>query len=90
MMIGQIKSGNASREFDGYANKQATNSKIMYNVFQNGDKWFLSGMFMHNRANLVMRFKVIKKKNLQILIIQVTQVFFLYRQSLVIFTNYFY
>jgi len=43
MMIGQIKSGNASREFDGYANKQATNSKIMYNVFQDGDKWFLSG-----------------------------------------------
>ena len=47
-MIGEIKSGNASREFDGYANKQATNSKIMYNVFQDGDKWFLSGKFSCN------------------------------------------
>ena len=59
MMIGQIKSGNASREFDGYANKQATNSKIMYNVFQDGDKWFLSGMYLYNLANLIMIFKVI-------------------------------
>ncbi|XP_046736827.1 long-chain fatty acid transport protein 4-like [Diprion similis] len=43
MFIGLIKQGNASREFNGYLDKEASRSKTIENVFSKGDKAFLSG-----------------------------------------------
>ncbi|XP_014230312.1 long-chain fatty acid transport protein 1-like [Trichogramma pretiosum] len=43
MLIGLIKQGNASREFNGYLDKEASRKKIIENVFVNGDKAFLTG-----------------------------------------------
>lgn len=43
MLIGMIKPGNASREFNGYLDKEASQKKIVENVFSKGDKAFLSG-----------------------------------------------
>lgn len=43
MLIGLIKQGNASREFNGYLDKEASKSKTIENVFNRGDKAFLSG-----------------------------------------------
>ncbi|XP_043252289.1 long-chain fatty acid transport protein 4-like [Colletes gigas] len=43
MLIGLIKEGNASREFNGYLDRQASETKIIENVFVKGDKAFLTG-----------------------------------------------
>lgn len=43
MFIGLIKQGNASREFNGYLDKEASRNKTIQNVFSKGDKAFLSG-----------------------------------------------
>ncbi|XP_015592624.1 long-chain fatty acid transport protein 1 [Cephus cinctus] len=43
MLIGLIKQGNASREFNGYSDKEASKKKTIENVFTKGDKAFLSG-----------------------------------------------
>ncbi|KZC12231.1 PREDICTED: long-chain fatty acid transport protein 4-like [Dufourea novaeangliae] len=43
MFIGLIKEGNASREFNGYLDKEASKKKIIENVFIKGDKAFLTG-----------------------------------------------
>ncbi|XP_012262603.2 long-chain fatty acid transport protein 1-like [Athalia rosae] len=43
MFIGLIKQGNASREFNGYLDKEASKKKTIQNVFNKGDKAFLSG-----------------------------------------------
>ncbi|XP_076224108.1 long-chain fatty acid transport protein 4 isoform X2 [Nomia melanderi] len=43
MFIGLIKEGNASMEFSGYLDKEASKKKILENVFVKGDKAFLSG-----------------------------------------------
>ncbi|XP_063983457.1 long-chain fatty acid transport protein 4-like isoform X2 [Diachasmimorpha longicaudata] len=43
MFIGLIKQGNASREFNGYLDKEASAKKVIENVFKKGDKAFLSG-----------------------------------------------
>ncbi|XP_054014802.1 long-chain fatty acid transport protein 4-like [Hylaeus anthracinus] len=42
MCIGLIKEGNASREFTGYLDKEASKKKIIENVFVKGDKAFLT------------------------------------------------
>ncbi|XP_041368916.1 long-chain fatty acid transport protein 4-like [Gigantopelta aegis] len=42
-LVGKIVKGNPLREFDGYADKQATSSKIVENVFRKGDSAFLTG-----------------------------------------------
>ncbi|XP_011494911.1 PREDICTED: long-chain fatty acid transport protein 4-like [Ceratosolen solmsi marchali] len=43
MLIGLIKQGNASREFNGYLDKEASKKKTIDNVFLQGDKAFLTG-----------------------------------------------
>ncbi len=43
MLIGEIKQGNATREFEGYADKKATASKVSRDVFIKGDSYFLTG-----------------------------------------------
>ncbi|XP_043275860.1 long-chain fatty acid transport protein 4-like [Venturia canescens] len=43
MFIGLIKQGNASREFNGYLDREASRKKTIENVFVKGDKAFLSG-----------------------------------------------
>ncbi|XP_001603871.2 long-chain fatty acid transport protein 4 [Nasonia vitripennis] len=46
MLIGLIKQGNASREFNGYLDKEASKKKTIENVFVKGDKAFLTGDIM--------------------------------------------
>jgi acyl-CoA synthetase (AMP-forming)/AMP-acid ligase II len=41
--VGLIKDDDATRKFDGYTNKAASEKKIAHNVFRDGDKWFRSG-----------------------------------------------
>lgn len=43
MFVGKIKEGDATREFHGYVDKQASSKKVATNVFKKGDKYFLSG-----------------------------------------------
>ncbi|XP_008553438.1 long-chain fatty acid transport protein 4 [Microplitis demolitor] len=43
MFIGIIKQGNASREFNGYLDEEASRRKVIENVFTKGDKAFLTG-----------------------------------------------
>ncbi|CAD6227693.1 GSCOCG00001373001-RA-CDS [Cotesia congregata] len=43
MFIGLIKQGNASREFNGYLDEEASRRKVIENVFVKGDKAFLTG-----------------------------------------------
>lgn len=45
MFIGLIKQGNASREFNGYLDEEASRRKVIENVFVKGDKAFLTGNF---------------------------------------------
>jgi solute carrier family 27 fatty acid transporter 1/4 len=46
MLIGLIKQGNASREFNGYLDKEASKKKTIDNVFDKGDKAFLTGKIL--------------------------------------------
>lgn len=48
MFIGLIKQGNASREFNGYLDREASRKKTIENVFVKGDKAFLSGTLKKN------------------------------------------
>ena len=41
--VGKITYGDPTRAFDGYANKEATKKKIIYDVFRKGDCAFASG-----------------------------------------------
>jgi len=43
LLVGKIVKGQPMREFDGYANHEATKKKIAYNVFRKGDCYFLTG-----------------------------------------------
>ena len=45
-LVGKIVSGKPLREFDGYANKEANNKKLVKNVFKRGDCYFLTGLFL--------------------------------------------
>ncbi|XP_055330568.1 long-chain fatty acid transport protein 1-like isoform X2 [Paramacrobiotus metropolitanus] len=44
-LLGQI-SWDPLKKFDGYTNKKATQSKLLHDVFQKGDKYFRSGDIM--------------------------------------------
>lgn len=44
--IGQILLNDARWRFDGYNDKQATEKKVLRNVFEEGDAWFRSGDLM--------------------------------------------
>jgi len=67
MLIGEIKKGNATREFEGYADKKATASKVTHDVFKKGDSYFLTGdilvgdkygnMFFKDRTGDTFRWK---------------------------------
>lgn len=41
--VGKIITHDITRSFDGYLNREATNKKIIRNVFSKGDQAFLSG-----------------------------------------------
>ena len=41
--LGLIKANDPSRRFDGYTDKKATKSKILYDVVTKGDQWFATG-----------------------------------------------
>ena len=43
-LVGKRVKGDPMREFDGYANKEATQKKLAYDVFTKGDCYFLTGM----------------------------------------------
>lgn len=46
MMLSQIVSWNPTSRFDGYTDPNASNKKILHNVFQHGDSWFVTGDFL--------------------------------------------
>ena len=43
LLVGKIVKGRPLREFDGYANPEATKKKIAHNVVKKGDCYFLTG-----------------------------------------------
>lgn len=45
-LIGEIRSDDARFRFDGYENKDATQKKILRDVFKKGDAWFRTGDLM--------------------------------------------
>ncbi|WP_371395604.1 long-chain-acyl-CoA synthetase [Fretibacter rubidus] len=50
-LIGEIQADNPRFRFDGYENnKEATNSKILRDVFKKGDAWFRTGDLMKRDA----------------------------------------
>ena len=49
-LIGEIKMDSARFRFDGYANEEATNKKILRDVFKKGDAWFRTGDLMKRDA----------------------------------------
>ncbi|KAK2909512.1 hypothetical protein Q8A67_005349 [Cirrhinus molitorella] len=46
IIVGRINPHDPLRRFDGYANQEATNKKIAYNVFKKGDTAYVSGDLM--------------------------------------------
>ncbi|CAH8591471.1 unnamed protein product [Dicrocoelium dendriticum] len=46
-LIGRINNRNPSRFYDGYVNKEASDKKILRNVFRPGDTWFASGDLLY-------------------------------------------
>jgi len=46
LLVGKIVKGQPLREFDGYANPEATKKKIAHNVFKKGDCYFLTGKML--------------------------------------------
>jgi fatty-acyl-CoA synthase len=48
--IGQIHAGEARGEFAGYADKTATERKVLRDVFEAGDSWFATGDLMRQDA----------------------------------------
>lgn len=45
-LIGEIRADSARFKFDGYETKEATEKKILRNVFKKGDMWFRTGDLM--------------------------------------------
>jgi fatty-acyl-CoA synthase len=44
--IGQIRATDARAEFSGYADKAASEKKVLHDVFETGDAWFATGDLM--------------------------------------------
>lgn len=65
--VGKIDQNNPIRAFDGYSNKEATNKKIIRDVFAKGDMFFASGdlllmddygyLYFHDRTGDTFRWK---------------------------------
>lgn len=53
LAIGLIKTGDPTRAFDGYTNKQANDKKILHDVIKKGDKWFNSGDLLRREGPYV-------------------------------------
>lgn len=49
-LIGEIREGSARFRFDGYEGKEATQKKILRDVFKKGDAWFRTGDLMKRDA----------------------------------------
>ncbi|WP_409432289.1 long-chain-acyl-CoA synthetase [Litorimonas sp. RW-G-Af-16] len=49
-MIGEIRTDDPRFRFDGYETKEATQKKILRNVFKKGDAWFRTGDLMKRDA----------------------------------------
>jgi len=49
-LIGEIRADEARFRFDGYENEEATNKKILRDVFKKGDMWFRTGDLMKRDA----------------------------------------
>ena len=47
-LVGKIIHGDPFREFDGYVNKEATEKKVVRDVFRKGDAAFLTGTYIHH------------------------------------------
>lgn len=45
-LIGEIRNDDARFRFEGYANKEATQKKVLRDVFKKGDAWFRTGDLM--------------------------------------------
>lgn len=58
VFIGKIKPNNPSRAFLGYVDKEASDKKIVRDVFTHGDSAFISGKLVSNR-NIVLINKVL-------------------------------
>lgn len=43
MLVGYISDTDPSREFHGYVDKSSSEKKILRDVYQKGDKWFMTG-----------------------------------------------
>ena len=50
-VIGEIREDDARFRFDGYGNKEATQKKILRDVFKPGDAWFRTGDLMKRDAH---------------------------------------
>jgi fatty-acyl-CoA synthase len=48
--LGKIDAGDARTSFTGYADKAATEKKILHDVFEKGDAWFRTGDLMRRDA----------------------------------------
>ncbi|GAA30321.2 Long-chain fatty acid transport protein 4 [Clonorchis sinensis] len=46
-MIGRINNRNPARFYDGYVNREASQKKVLRNVFRPGDAWFASGDLLY-------------------------------------------
>lgn len=44
MIVGYISETDPSREFHGYLDKKSSEKKIIRDVYEKGDKWFMTGM----------------------------------------------
>ena len=49
-LIGEIKPGETRFKYDGYESKEASNKKILRDVFKKGDLWFRTGDLMSRDA----------------------------------------
>lgn len=56
-VVGKIMKENPTRAFDGYANKEASEKKIVRNVFQKGDEFYSSGDLVYLDKNGYVYFK---------------------------------
>lgn len=49
-LIGEIKPDETRFKYDGYESKEASNKKILHDVFKKGDQWFRTGDLMSRDA----------------------------------------
>lgn len=45
MLVGHISDSDPSREYHGYVDKSSSEKKILRDVYERGDKWFMTGSY---------------------------------------------